>query len=292
MGDQTVMFCVGANKAGTSWLHRYLSRHPDCRLPHLKELHYFDALAFGRIEAEKRRVRKLRDDLAAKAAGADAWTARRLAERMAELDDWLAVLGRDGVDLAAYRAFLTERAGTARLIGDITPAYALLPEDMLARMDAIAPRVRFLYLLRDPVDRAWSNIRMNARRAADSLANVGQTALAMFDAWCEGREDAVWKRSDYAGALTRLRAAVRPEGLMVAYYETLFSHEALDRICAFLGIGPAPAPLAERVHTGVPVTLDAGRRARAQALLAPQYDFVRSTVGDLPARWRENMAGM
>ena len=36
--------CVGAQKAGTSWLYRQLEPHPDFWMPPLKELHYLDSL--------------------------------------------------------------------------------------------------------------------------------------------------------------------------------------------------------------------------------------------------------
>src|SRR5438309_7414307 len=37
--------CVGAQKAGTTWLYRELESHPDFWMPPLKELHYFDQLS-------------------------------------------------------------------------------------------------------------------------------------------------------------------------------------------------------------------------------------------------------
>jgi len=36
--------CVGAQKAGTSWLYRQLEPHPDFWMPPVKELHYLDQL--------------------------------------------------------------------------------------------------------------------------------------------------------------------------------------------------------------------------------------------------------
>ena len=42
MSDPVLLFGIGATKAGTSWLHRYLAGHPDCALRSIKELHFFD----------------------------------------------------------------------------------------------------------------------------------------------------------------------------------------------------------------------------------------------------------
>src|SRR5689334_16087334 len=45
MGDACPDFlCIGAQKAGTSWLYQQLEPHPDFWMPPVKELHYFDLL--------------------------------------------------------------------------------------------------------------------------------------------------------------------------------------------------------------------------------------------------------
>ena len=35
--------CIGAQKSGTTWLHRVLMGHPDIYLPPQKEVHYFNS---------------------------------------------------------------------------------------------------------------------------------------------------------------------------------------------------------------------------------------------------------
>ncbi len=45
--------CVGAQKAGTSWLYRQLEPHPDFWMPPVKELHYLDNLT-GRSDFSRR----------------------------------------------------------------------------------------------------------------------------------------------------------------------------------------------------------------------------------------------
>ena len=47
-----VLLCIGAAKAGTDWLHRQLSMHPECHLRSIKELHYFDALDGDHVQRE------------------------------------------------------------------------------------------------------------------------------------------------------------------------------------------------------------------------------------------------
>ena len=289
--EPTVLFCLGANKAGTTWLYNYLARHPQCRLPSIKELHYFDAYSFGRLAAERARIADRRSSLADDLANAEGSRAKAKAAQLQEIDDWAKVIAQDSRDDDAYRSFLFSRTKDARLVADVTPAYALLPEPVLAQMQALAKSVRFLYILRDPIDRLWSNIRMNAARIAANADQLATHAFRMFDAWAEGGEGAVAKRSDYQGTLARLASAVLPAGLRVEFYERLFTTEAIDRLCAFLGLKPHPADFSQAVHAGVAVPLDAARHMRARQALAPQYEYVRQTIGDLPPRWRDNMGG-
>ena len=42
IGAERFILGVGAQKCGTTWLHGYLSGHPQVQMPALKELHYFD----------------------------------------------------------------------------------------------------------------------------------------------------------------------------------------------------------------------------------------------------------
>lgn len=284
----TILFGLGATKAGTSWLHEYLDSHPQVRMPVTKELHFFDARHFGRVPAERARLEALRAQIVARLDKASGAGHARLAGRIAEIDRYVALLDSDAGD-GAFRDFLTEGARGARLVGDITPAYALLPEPVLARMQAMAARVRFVYILRDPVDRLWSNIRMAAWRKGGAAGQVARRAHAIFDRWLAGGHAEISVRSDYRGALERMARAIAPANLRILFYERLFTPEAVEGLCRFLGLAPHPADFAMRVHATVPVPLDSARAARARAALGPQYDHVARTMGDLPARWRENM---
>ena len=42
--EKTFLLGVGCQKGGTSWLHNYLSKHPNTNMGFTKEYHIFDAL--------------------------------------------------------------------------------------------------------------------------------------------------------------------------------------------------------------------------------------------------------
>lgn len=277
MSGQTFIFCLGATKAGTSWLFDYLYGHRECHFPAVKELHYFDALeqgngAWHRKEAQARLDR-------ARAEKPTAWQHRLVAD----LERWLATFDGKTRDDAAYLNYVQEGGEKARVIGDFTPAYGLLKEKTLATMAALTDKVRFVYLMRDPVDRIWSNIRMVAGAG-------GQAALdAKVDGVLNGTADNILDRSNYRRTLNRLTRAIPREALHIEFYERLFTPAAIERLCAFLGIVPQPAPFDRMVHQSVKAALPMGQRAQLQAALKPQYNFVEKFMGELPSEWTQKM---
>src|SRR5687768_1771937 len=107
---------IGAHRAGTTWLHRVLRKHPALWLPPVKELHYFDQLTADRTWQDKKRwFRALRSGRRI----FDPWHIGYLFGKRS--DAWYANLFRR----AQERGYLT---------GEITPAYATLNEEILKRI--------------------------------------------------------------------------------------------------------------------------------------------------------------
>lgn len=286
MADVTLLYGIGATKVGTSWLHAWLSDHPEVHLWMHKEMHYFDAIHDGRVMQQIDAICERRAALRAKMrAAGDPLRQADLATRVAEIDRYLGLIGPGRVDARAYLDFLCEGRGGAHVVGDITPAYALLPVERLRYMAAVAPVTRFVYLMRDPVERLWSNLRSMAAARGGEPAEVADRSVRLFDRWAAGQERAVDARSDYAGALRRLFAAVPERARFVAFHEEVFSGTTAARLCGFLGIDARPAG-GPAVNRGPDVPLDLGRRAIAADRLARQYDEVKSLIGRLPDRWQ------
>lgn len=285
MSDPTLLFGIGAAKAGTSWLQTALEAHPEVHLWRHKELHYFDALDRGEVMEQIDQLCAKRAELRGWMIGATGADYDDLHKAVSEIDRWLGVIARGQEAEQAYLAFLKKGRKGAKVVGDITPAYALLSEDRLRRMHGLMPVVKFVYLLRDPVDRLWSAIRMKASWEGGSEAALQARATKYFDRWANGDEPEVQERGDYAGTLARLSTAVPENDRLVAFYEEFFAQTAWARLCGFLGVEVTQAPVDERVHESVRAGLDKDRRAVARARLTDQYDAVERMLGRVPAGW-------
>lgn len=147
---------VGAQKAGTSWLHQQLHSRPDADFGVLKEYHVHDA----RTVPELARFRRL--NVAIGRPGS--WIQPR-----SWLRQWFIRKPQRYVD---YFTWLLQRprlrSGPVRLTGDITPSYALLSAATLGEIrDAFTQRgipVRPVFLMRDPIERLISSQRMKLRK--------------------------------------------------------------------------------------------------------------------------------
>ncbi|MBD3678119.1 MAG: sulfotransferase [Rhodobacteraceae bacterium] len=283
----TLLFCVGATKAGTSWLHRFLSDHPQCHLRAIKELHYFDALDFGGAEGQLKRLARERERFEGQMPTAQGPRVLNLARQVADRLEWASVIARGREDRSAYLAYLTGGQGAGQqLVADMTPAYGLLSTERLKAMAGLLPDVRFVYLLRDPVERLWSHVRMLAGRNSPDGAADAETAADLLDGTIAGREEGIAKRSDYRAAIEKLRRAVDPKRLCIMFYEEMVSGDGMRRLCAFLGLDFVAPDTARRIHVSPPLQMTPAQRRAARDWLAPQYDYVRAEIGALPPAWR------
>lgn len=291
MAEPTILICVGAQKAGTSWLYSYLRGHPDVHLRGVKEMHYFDAMMDPEHtyywQLHQRRASSLRRRL----RGTAPWRHRDLRAKLRDNEDWLKIRPGEPGDHRSYLDYLSKGRRNRRLIGDVTPCYATLKRDDFRQMAELGDDVRMVYILRDPVDRVWSQARMMGKRRAEADRRQQSVAERNIDRFLRGEAEGFLSRSDYERSLTELTAVVPRDRLHFTFFEELFSEPALERLRGFLGLAPHAADTGRVQNQGVPMTLDADRKAQALALLRRQYDFCNEFFdGRLPERWQSRMA--
>ncbi|QIE57328.1 sulfotransferase [Pikeienuella piscinae] len=221
--------CIGAQKAGTSWLYANLAQHPEIWTPFTKELHYFDAPVTGTLAAFRRRhVAKLAE--AMKGAVANRAPAGRIAY-LRGLSDEAAMFTPDW-----YRLIFS-RKPPGKIAGEFTPRYSTLPEKTLDEMIAFVPHAKMIYLIRDPVARARSSFRMAVRHGGvDPADPVRIDAFARN--WDAKRG---WLGSQYADFIPRWDARrVEGETLLYLPFGAIKTRPVLllREVETFLGLRP------------------------------------------------------
>ena len=267
---------VGAQKAGTTWLHHYLSQQPFSDFGFRKEYHVFDAVE-SKPGGFYARARK--SALAALKQDSQTVKASNAIRRM----DF--VLNTDAYfDYFAAR-FLNP---DIHLTGDFTPAYATLRPETFAMIDAeFACRgvtVFPVFLMRDPVYRLQSFVRMNLRGATVKPGKTEEIALMEKSV---NRPDAV-KRGSYPETLRKLYAVFGRERLFLDLYETMFSERLQGDLSGWLGLELGPPPLGEMKNVSrTENALTEEEYNHFRALLAPSCDGIGELTGlDIDAHWR------
>ncbi|MBU0641878.1 MAG: sulfotransferase [Alphaproteobacteria bacterium] len=294
-GDPAIMICAGATKAGTSSLYRYLLDHPDVYARSIKEIHYFDTVDFDTYQYQLKTLARRRADLerqlAAAEADLDVWKSLNIQRQIADVAAVMSMLERGEEGVEDYLAYLLEGLDERKVACDITPAYALLSEERLRRMAQMAPDVRFVFLMRDPVGRLWSHVRMQAIHQLQPGEQISDKAHRIMNRVVkQGLETQITSRGDYVAIAEKLKRAVPEDKLLVGFTEDLLTGEGLKTLCAFLGIAEKPVKKELRAHQGVKLQLSDKQRREAAEFLAPQYAYVEKTFGQLPSRWQANMA--
>jgi len=290
--DATMFFCIGAQKAGTSWLHDYLSRSDEVHFSRNKELHYFDVRAgLGQLSL-KIRINAMHI-LADKLDPENRRLNTSVVNRLRDAADLLSIYtgkggGADRHD--PYLAYLLAGRSKQPVVGDITPAYAILSPGDFSDMASIGG-AKFIFILRDPVSRMWSQVRMDVDAAnsqdisADERMRLCIERARMLQDI--GRLPNI-ERANYTRTIKNLEAAVHADRILYVFHEELFTGPATKQICDFLGIRHYAPEAEKRVNQGVSVPLPDDIRAIFRDAFAPQYDAMRARFGDrLPASWME-----
>ena len=205
--------CVGAQKGGTSWLYRQLEAHSDFWMPPVKELHYFDQLNRTR----RFHAPRCRD-------GCDT----SFLENMKGLSE------RSYLDLDSYGRLFQHKG--PRVSGDISPAYSTLNDEIIERVANHFPNLKVIFLARDPVERAWSQLSMGVRLGMINRFNANDPDEVIRNLMNPG----VLVRSYPSKIVSRWKRYIRADLFRVYFFDDLKDNpvELRRSVLLFLGADP------------------------------------------------------
>ncbi|WP_157961902.1 sulfotransferase domain-containing protein [Acuticoccus kandeliae] len=274
---KTFIYCVGAQKAGTTWLHDQLRRHPRFAFPAHKELHVFNVRYCRELCGQfldRRVLALLKPDMVDRAPGA---------RRLEEVDEEIALIIRAFVyDEDYLRIFSPKRLGKYAFTGDFSTLYGLLPVEGMARMRAIVEEdgfdCRVIFLMRDPISRYYSALRMlDTTEATDKAFDRFEPSLERPFHRANGAYDEI---------IGRLEQVFAPEEILYGFYEDLFNDAFTRRLRDFLGLKHLPMHYGKRVNVsrdGSPLT-EAMVEA-AMRVYRPVYAFCADRFPETADLW-------
>ncbi|MFC6689687.1 sulfotransferase family protein [Jhaorihella thermophila] len=271
-------FCIGAQKAGTTWLYENLRRHPGIWMPPIKELQYFNHVhvpghrSWTQWHRDSHALRLLKTHLQAPDPNL------RYIRLLARITD--PAIGDDW-----YRSIFAFAENTT-LCGEMTPEYSILPDEGIAHLRAVAPTARAIFIMRDPIDRCWSHIRMIHRNNASTDMTLEEAA----------RFDDVHVRADYPAIIDRWRAHLDARDLHLSFFDDIGTRPAalFGEVLEFLGLDfdAAMFPELEKVvHPGRPLDIPAGIHDYMRQRLEPVYDEMARRFGGIVDTWRARHYG-
>ncbi len=270
---------IGAQKSGTTWLARMLASHPDVFVTPVKEIHYFDHTRHltEQLSGKKRRsrYRKYHQRM---------WTQwQRFAEHRGQWAWWLDYMGSP-IDDAWYQRLFQHR-GRATFAGEITPEYAIIGREGLGHIRRLAPDARVIFIMRNPVDRMWSQVLHQCR--ARGLDANRQSTEAIVDLLAEPR---FGELGDYAATLDDMTAVFRPEQTLSLFYEDMHRDRlaALEQVCRFIGTSFDARhfpELGRRFNRSQQAELPVAIREHLRRHYRTQAEAVHQRLGRVPEAW-------
>jgi hypothetical protein len=268
---------IGAQKAATSWLVQQLRNHPRFWIPPRKGLHYFD-----RDPSYPSPSHLATSNLLRRIYIANPW------KDIPRLKDtrnipWLLRYHLMPVNDTWYHSLFRE--GQGKIKGEITPAYSILNPQDVSRIRRVAPELKIIFLLRNPIDRAWSQYCYQyAGRLTAHYRN--ESAIKEFI-----DSDMQCLRSDYLRSLDIWGSQFDAKQLYIGYYDDICidPSTALQRIFCFLGekslVLPEKTILQRRVNASINIEMPAAIRMHLTRKYCQPLRELAALLGRHAIRW-------
>jgi hypothetical protein len=271
--------CIGAQKCGTTWLYDNLSNQIGVGLPSVKELQYFNEiwLPYQRDWTKDHRRKQVLDHLEwyFGTLPRTQWDLSYIGE-VIKISEWPICDHWYG----AIFGHLSKQA----VVGEFTPEYALLPLMGFQHILRLNNNVKFIFLVRDPIERAWSQMKMivqNEKR--EPSINTYREILQYDD---------IRIRSDYFQTIHTIRQSGAGGALYVNSIDAIIARPChlLQEICEFIDAPRDRLDFSRTdkvIHSGTPGEIPPELLPLMWEQLASCYNRFEDFAPDLVRTWRE-----
>ena len=278
MNTGPAFLCIGAEKSGTTWLYDNIRHHPEVWLPPplYKELNYFDErvpnkelLHVGNLY--RGNLLKLYSPL----LGSPGWDTFRWLWRYNHYRD---------NSMRWYRSLFNQEG---KLCGDISPRYSTLDERGVEyATKTVGDKCRTFIILRDPVSRSWSSIKMLYRSRNVDIRQTDEEEIIR-----ELQRPFMALKTDYSRMLETWSIYFDDNHFRVFFYDDLIRDKVtfLREICRYIGIhdyewvSPKLDKVSNKDTDKIPMP-DSLRSALSRLYL-PELEKLNDMIGSHSTAW-------
>jgi hypothetical protein len=229
---------IGAPRCGTTWLHEVLSDHHNIWLPPLKELHYFDVLdpSVNRssFRFKQHFKSRLKHDLAQTFFNFIPFFFQGYKSRIKGDVKWDINYFSGIANDKWYKNLFKKAHDAYKITGEITPSYSLLSDRYINKILSINPDMKFIYLLRDPIDRSWSHaVKVLCRDKGRRIDSIPEEKFINFYYSKENAECC-----NYAKNIRRYLKQINNKNLYIDFFDNINTNPSImiNKIYSFVGV--------------------------------------------------------
>ena len=185
--------CIGAQKAGTTWLYENLMKHPDIWLPPTKEILYFNRVRTNETILGDWEITHPEGIY-------NRYIKNQFPPNLNSLR-WLKEYYRFQHSKNWYLNLFNKKYTKGKTCGDITPDYSTLDESGVNyAQKVLGSETPIIFILRNPIERSWSSAKMIYRYydkdyKSGDYADITRLLKSPYLTLC----------SDYTNIITRWR---------------------------------------------------------------------------------------
>jgi hypothetical protein len=269
-----LLLCVGAQKAGTSWLYSVLRHEPEIEFSRFKEVHYFDFAGGINHQMTRRTVALMADEIGAnadvllKAVFEDRQNASRILRAVCD-DSW----------------YCNQFQGNKKYAADFTPEYALLTTSDFERVKSLSKNQKIIFIMRDPVKRALSALQYFFQNKGKNISDLREPRLL-----ARSKSALILPLSQYENTIKTIDAAFSPDQVLYLFYEDVMKNKAESRsqVLKFLDLPISDIEeniLNQKVNASTKEVFPRAVIDSLNELLKPTVEKVGERFGRVPESW-------
>ncbi len=184
------------------------------------------------------------------------------------------------------------------LSGEISPGYAILDHEDIQKMYDLAPDAKVIFLIRNPIHRAWSSYRFNERiKKKGEEPPIEEASAAEIIRFIDSERQE--KRSDYLQTIQKYTTTFPKNQIIIGFYDAIKSDpvELLSEIVHFIGGNGEPSvimqkcPYSSVINPSQEMVCPPEARAHLQSKYKQKLRQMAISWGSYCVEWYENTYG-